>query len=428
MKRFLGIFLAVVLLCLCVVPSVGALGALTTSEECIKYIKEQEGFLQYKIWDHFQYSIGHGSACGANDYPNGITYEEADVLMRKHLYDLEALLDAYIVQNGLAMSQGQYDALMSFTYNVGATWMNPDSRISEMLINARDGVGGFTAQEFASALSVWCHMGGRINEGLIARRIRETQMFLYNDYTGENSQQYAYLIFEGNGGSVRTDIAFFPKGRTYGELQTPALDGCKFLGWYTWDGSQITPDTVVTEDHVVTAKWKGVSGAEAVFSDVTSADWYYNYVDSLYAGGIVGGYPDATFRPSGNVKLGEALKLILLACGYAEQPSSGAHWADGYRTLASTLQLLPDAEMENLDLAATRAQIAMLSANALKLGNDSAQHGVYADTEDPYALALYGAGIMEGSLDSAGVRSFYPKNAIKRSEISAVICRIRDKA
>jgi hypothetical protein len=70
------------------------------------------------------------------------------------------------------------------------------------------------------------------------------------------------------------------------------------------------------------------------FSDVHTGDWFYGYVSSLAASGVVNGYPDGTFRPKNSVTVGEALKLILLAAGYGEQAPSGGSWAGGYRDLA----------------------------------------------------------------------------------------------
>ena len=46
---------------------------LRTTEQMIDFIKQKEGFQEKAAWDYAQYSIGYGSACGRDDYPNGIT-------------------------------------------------------------------------------------------------------------------------------------------------------------------------------------------------------------------------------------------------------------------------------------------------------------------------------------------------------------------
>ncbi len=48
------------------------------------------------------------------------------------------------------------------------------------------------------------------------------------------------------------------------------------------------------------------------------------HVVALSGQGIVSGYPDGTFDPSGSVTLGEALKLVLLAAGLRSRLPRGA--------------------------------------------------------------------------------------------------------
>ena len=96
-KRLICALLAVALL-LSLAPGLvitsGAVTDMTTSEECIAILKEMEGFLEKAVWDHSQYSIGYGSACNPGDYPNGITKEEADALLRSYLVKMEESLKA----------------------------------------------------------------------------------------------------------------------------------------------------------------------------------------------------------------------------------------------------------------------------------------------------------------------------------------------
>ena len=97
---------------------------LRTTENGVAFIKAREGFRATAYWDYSQYSIGYGSRCEANEYPNGITQEQADRLLRKKLQEFEAKLDAFLAKNNLTLSNTQYDALISLTYNIGSTWMN----------------------------------------------------------------------------------------------------------------------------------------------------------------------------------------------------------------------------------------------------------------------------------------------------------------
>ena len=100
------------------------------------------------------------------------------------------------------------------------------------------------------------------------------------------------------------------------------------------------------------------------FSDVKPADWFFSYVDDLTKSGVVNGYPDGTFRPDEQVKVNEALKLILLAAGYPPQAPTGAGWASGYLTLAMNEGFL-NGEAPELSRSITRTEVAHLAARAL---------------------------------------------------------------
>ena len=59
------------------------------------------------------------------------------------------------------------------------------------------------------------------------------------------------------------------------------------------------------------------------FSDVPEDSWFYTDVMTLAESGVIGGYPDGTYRPTKKVTTGEALKMILLAAGYPEPEPAG---------------------------------------------------------------------------------------------------------
>jgi len=160
-----------------------------------------------------------------------------------------------------------------------------------------------------------------------------------------------------------------------------------------------------------------------VFSDIKTTDWFYNYVSSLTARGVINGYTDGTFRPNSNVSVGEALKLILLAAGYDAQSPTDSNWASGYRDLALKNGIVKSADVKNLSAAASRGFIAVTAAKALKLA-PSASATPFADVNDPYITALYEAGVIEGSFTASGQRVFRPSAGITRAEVSAIIWRM----
>lgn len=422
-KRIIALFLTLCILCGCLSGMCFAESGYRISQEGIEFIKAQEGFTKKPQWDNSQYSVGYGTVCSPNAYPNGITVQEAERLLLKEMAEIEVKLNQFISTNNIPLGQAQYDCLVSFTYNVGTSWLR-GCRLSRLLVS-----GYFTGIDFASAIGVWCHVGSghAVSSGLVERRVREIQLFLHGDYTGENSPNYVYLLFDAAGGSIATDIYFYPQGNPYGFLQTAEKKDTRFLGWYMGNGTKITEGTVAEKNMRVTARWQTAHPASQAFSDLSESAWYYGYVDDLYNGGVIQGYADGTIRPQGTVTIGEALKMIFLACGYPAQsptPADPWSWASGYRALALSKGFLDPNEAVNLSEKADRKLIAKVAAKAMDLQDQIPDEAVFADTTDSNVLALYWAGIVEGTVDEAGNRNYKPDSSITRAEIFAIISRI----
>ena len=227
---------------------------LRTTEPMIDFIKQKEGFQEKAAWDYAQYSIGYGSACGKDEYPNGITEAQADVLLRQMLQGFEKKLDSFLTENSISLSDNQYDALISLSYNIGSGWMK-NSALSALLKS-----GFYSTNELASAMGIWCHVkesGGDyvIHDGLVSRRMAELRVFLYADYSGSSDGFYWVRFVQTEKGDRARDIAFYEAGSTY----DPSFDATSntevFLGWYTESGELLT-NLTATENRTVYAQWE----------------------------------------------------------------------------------------------------------------------------------------------------------------------------
>ena len=96
-----------------------------------------------------------------------MTDEEVDELLYKDLKRFETGVKRL---TKVALSQGQFDALVSFSFNVGLG--NFQSSTLRSKLNREDYKGA--AEEFPK----WRRAGGKILPGLVKRRVDERALFL----------------------------------------------------------------------------------------------------------------------------------------------------------------------------------------------------------------------------------------------------------
>lgn len=119
--------------------------------------------------------VGHTSAAGAPAVTSGMTISkaEADAILSRDLVKFEAAVDM-LVKVGL--DQWEFDALVSFTFNVGEGAFGRSTLLRKL--NTGDTAGAVS--EFAR----WNKSNGRVLAGLVRRRAEERLMFVSGNYTG----------------------------------------------------------------------------------------------------------------------------------------------------------------------------------------------------------------------------------------------------
>ncbi len=270
MKRIISFLLAAVLLFGAVAvgtPTVSAKSERKASDELIELIKYFEGFLPKAQEDYGQYTIGYGTACDPKDYPNGITKEEAEVLLREAVAKFEKNINDFALKNRLIFSQQQFDALVSFTYNLGPNWLNNDSTLRSAVINGKKG------NDFLFAITMWCMAGSdgekQILNNLVRRRLIEANVYLNGVYSTTVPSNFDYVIFDNN----ITDAVSTVRIQGYDSKITdsiranPTKSGYRFLGWYTAavGGEWITQLNASTAGKTLYGHWqKGDGDSEGV--------------------------------------------------------------------------------------------------------------------------------------------------------------------
>lgn len=113
------------------------------------------------------WTVGYGHT-GKDVHPGMyITQEYAEHLLRDDLMKAERAVGHYYTK---PLTQGQFDALVSFTYNLGASALHGSTLMKKMNRGDFDGA----ANEFHK----WNHAGGREISGLTRRRAEEKTRFV----------------------------------------------------------------------------------------------------------------------------------------------------------------------------------------------------------------------------------------------------------
>ena len=361
----------------------------TASQDLIEFIMVHENSIQasYKpMWDVLQWSIGFGSRCPSapsfyknpydytvDDFP-GATKEEREENMEifmgywedgMPLAEAEALLKDMVNESfapavnniaqkyNITLTQSQFDALVDFSYALGAGWTY-GCRLRTGLVENYHGQTWTTANSlknpgwfFINGVGTWCTVAGSADHGAATRRLQELEMFQYGDYYGNyrydqvpNGQiHYTYLLFNGNGGTLvqptetdwTTSNRFYFTGSPYGSLMNATRSGYYFAGWYTAreGGTKITADTIAQANRgsyagiTVYAHWSktpvdpeigspnnGSSGGTTPsnppapstgFTDVKSSDWFADEVMAAVEQGLMNGIGNNKFDPNGSL-------------------------------------------------------------------------------------------------------------------------------
>lgn len=267
MKRITSLVLAIVLfagLVLTGAPTAHAASAMTVSDALIEIIKKEEGFSAKPYWDYSQYTVGYGTRCPDDmleEYQeNGISEKEAETLLRNSLtfYENEVnkkFLDKY----NLSLAQHQFDALVTFTYNCGGSWLSETSGTFHNVVK-----NGTTGSELIRAFSLWCSAGGSILPGLVRRRLCEANMYLNGEYSLTKPDNFCYVYYNANGGSVSYRIQGYDSNEGIAPAYTPSYSGHTFKGWYTQQtgGSKVTVLTMALSGTTLYARWGETDGED----------------------------------------------------------------------------------------------------------------------------------------------------------------------
>ena len=138
------------------------------SEAGLQLLKQSEGFRNSTYLDTAGYpTIGYGHRLIHPEcYPNGITEAQASVILEWDVREAEQAVEQLVK---VPLSQGQFDALVDFTFNLGAGALAASSLLRDLNASRYDAA--------AEQLLRWDHTENEVCTGLKIRRESEFRLW-----------------------------------------------------------------------------------------------------------------------------------------------------------------------------------------------------------------------------------------------------------
>lgn len=136
------------------------------SDKGLNLIKNAEGcsLISYKcpagVW-----TIGYGHTKEVKEGMK-ITSHEAIEFLKEDCKNVECYLSGL----GLDLNQNQFDALVSFVYNVGVGNFSRSTLLNKIRVGA-------SVDEIKAEFRRWIYASGKVQRGLVNRREREIDLF-----------------------------------------------------------------------------------------------------------------------------------------------------------------------------------------------------------------------------------------------------------
>ena len=144
-----------------------------SSDNGIRLLQEFEGLrLTSYLCSAGVATIGYG----ATYYADGskvklgqtITRDQADQLLKDHLKEFEGSVLGLL--NTTKVNQNQFDALVSFCFNLGAGNLAKSQLLRFVKANPKD-------PKIAAEFAKWNRAGGEVSRGLVRRRKKEAELY-----------------------------------------------------------------------------------------------------------------------------------------------------------------------------------------------------------------------------------------------------------
>lgn len=359
-----------------------------TGDAAFALIDKYEGFTATRIWDYSRWSIGYGSSYekalewfpeikteGMSDDEVTITKEQGLILLQDDLNTTEQFLNGILEKYQIPLNQNQFDALVSFTYNVGSGWWtytnSDDGSYCLLRQMLQDDPSTWTEERAQTAFGTWRNAGGQVLPGLVARRAEEATLFMtpYDPSEEDPSEP---------DGTVKPAFDDLEDGAWYMDYVTAAYELGLMQGY---DESTFGPDDSLTRAQMVQVlanlsqvDLTAYAGKNGGFTDVPATSWFAPAIAWASELGLVNGRGDGTFDP--------------------DEPISRQHLCSIMARYLRLFDLEPDATIAPFDDDAEM--------------DDTSREDVY------YCAAM-------GLVNGMGENSFAPKAEATRAQLAKIL-------
>ena len=167
------------------------------------------------------------------------------------------------------------------------------------------------------------------------------------DQSGDEIEKLKVNVSVTGSGQVNGGGTFL--NGEYALLTAIPNSGAYFTGWYI-DGNLFSTETeiriLVDDNKYVTAAFTSGGNIPSIdvpssqaeepigslpFTDVSTGDWFYDYVDYVYANGLMDGVSDASFNPNGTMSRAMVWAILARIDG---QTVTGESWIEAARAWA----------------------------------------------------------------------------------------------
>jgi len=138
----------------------------------LQLIKRSEGYRRHEYRDCVGLrTIGYGHRLlSAESFPSGLDEAHAEAILAT---DIDRAEQAVLRLVAVELSQGQFDALVDFVFNLGVGRLSTSTLLRDLNAGRLD--------EAAEQLLLWDHCGAKENAALRNRRAAEFQLWAPSD-------------------------------------------------------------------------------------------------------------------------------------------------------------------------------------------------------------------------------------------------------